>query len=378
MKNSEKRDPPQKILIVKLSAIGDVIQTLPVAEALRKQYPEAHIAWVVEEEAGDLLTGHPTLDRVIVSRRKTWQKRFFRSGEFWSTLREVGEFIRDLRKQNYDWVIDTHGLFKSALLVFLSRGKRKIGYRRSPGIAEEGSYLFTNERYEPLSVERHALERYLDLVARLGVRVDKPELRFSPPADSLRKAESLVLGNGLLSRPLVIIHPMAKWPTKLWPGEKFAALAESLVKKKGASVIFTGSREDREPVEKIVRRIGPSKNILILTGQTSLKELAGLFSFSDLVVTTDTGPMHLAAAVHAPLIALFGPTAPWRTGPYGDGPVILRQPLGCSPCFRKKCDSTECMNSLSVEAVLKAAEAKLDSVGNALPSGGEEKDRVLT
>jgi len=356
---SEKSGHPQKILIVKLSAIGDVVQTLPMAEALRSQYPGAYIAWVVEEEAEDLLSGHPSLDRVIVSRRKSWQKRFFKRGEFWSTLREVGEFIRDLRRQDYDWVIDNHGLFKSGLLVFLSRGRRKIGYKRSPGIAEEGSYLFTNERYKPLDIERHALERYLDLIAQVGVRVDKPRLRFSLPADSLRKMERVLVENGICMHPLVVIHPMAEWPTKLWPGERFASLAESLGEKRGASVVFTGSREDEKPVQEILRRINPSQKVLTLAGQTGLKELAGLYSLADLVVSTDTGPMHLAAAVNAPLIALFGPTAPWRTGPYGNGHVILRKPLGCSPCFKKKCESMECMNSLSVEEVLKAAEKKL-------------------
>jgi ADP-heptose:LPS heptosyltransferase len=112
-------------------------------------------------------------------------------------------------------------------------------------------------------------------------------------------------------------------------------------------------------MQEILRRIQTPQKVLNLVGQTSLRELAGLFSLSDLVLTTDTGPMHLAAAVKASLIALFGPTAPWRTGPYGNGHVILRKSLPCSPCFQKKCLTIECMNSLSVEEVLEAAEDKL-------------------
>ena len=100
--------PPQKILIVKLSAIGDVVQTLPMLEALRSHYPQAHIDWLVEEEASDLLIGHPGLKRVMISRRKTWQKRLFRGGDFWSTLREMGKFTRELRSVEYDWIIDNH------------------------------------------------------------------------------------------------------------------------------------------------------------------------------------------------------------------------------------------------------------------------------
>jgi len=356
-----KSDPnshPQRILIVKLSAIGDVVQTLPMVEALKERYPHAHIDWLVEEEASDLLIGHPALKRVIVSRRKFWQKRLFLKGEFWNTLREIGKFIRDLRSLKYDWVIDNHGIFKSGLLVILSRGRRKIGFQASPGIADEGNYLCTRERYKPLNIERHALERYLDLIAQLGIPISKPTLNFVVPVDSQKKAEKLLQQHGICGGPLVAIHPMAKWPTKQWPLENFAKLADALVQK-GASVVFTGSPDDCEPVREILGGIPTSGKVLNLVGETTLRELAGVFSLSDLVLTPDTGPMHVAAAVQAPLIALFGPTAPWRTGPYGNGHVILRRSLDCSPCFKKKCATMECMNTLTVEEVMKAAEEKL-------------------
>jgi lipopolysaccharide heptosyltransferase II len=258
----------------------------------------------------------------------------------------------------YDWIIDNHGIFKSGLLVLLSRGRRKIGFQASPGIADEGNYLFTKERYKPLNIEMHALERYLDLIAQVGVRVGKPALSFPVPVNALREAEKLLQKNGFARHPLVVIHPMAKWPTKQWPVENFARVANALAQK-GASVVFTGGPDDEEPVRELWQWIQTPSRVLNLAGRTSLRELAGLFSFADLVLTPDTGPMHLAAAVHAPLIALFGPTAPWRTGPYGNGHVILRKPLACSPCFKKKCATMECMNALSVEEVLQVAEAKL-------------------
>ena len=355
---SDSGTSPQKILIVKLSAIGDVVQTLPMMEALRSHYPQVHIDWLVEEEASDLLTGHPALQRVMVSRRKTWQKRLFRRGDFWSTLWEIGKFIRELRSVEYDWIIDNHGIFKSGLLVLLSRGRRKIGFRASPGIADEGNYFFTKERYKALNIEKHALERYLDLIAQVGVRVGEPALNFPVPENALREAEKLLQKNGFARHPLVIIHPMAKWPTKQWPLENFARVAHALAQK-GASVVFTGGPDDEKPVRELWQWIKTPPRVLNLAGQTHLQELAGLFSISDLVLTPDTGPMHLAAAVQAPLIALFGPTAPWRTGPYGNGHVILRKPLTCSPCFKKKCPTMECMTSLTVEEVLEAVEAKL-------------------
>jgi heptosyltransferase-1 len=361
--NSAGGANPLDILIVKLSAIGDVIQTFPMVKALKRQYPGARIDWLVEEDASDILHGHPALDRVIISRRKSWLRGLCQRGKFRQTLREIGRFLREVRSRQYDMVIDNHGILKSGLLVMLARGRRKIGFRPSAGIAEEGNYLFTNERYRPLSIERHALDRYLDLVFQMGVPVDGANLEFSVPDESRARAEDLLRKNGFSSRPLVVIHPMAKWETKQWPLDKFAGLISALVKKE-ASVVVTGSPQDVEPVTEILTRAGHCHKVLNLAGRTSLKELAGIFSLADLVVTPDTGPMHLAAAVKAPLIALFGPTAPWRTGPYGNHNRVIRKNLACSPCFQKKCDRPECMTSITVEEVLSAAEKKLKQKSN--------------
>ena len=353
-----ERLKPQSILIVKLSAIGDVVQTLPMAEALRKQFPTAQIDWLVEEEASDLLFGHPALNRVLVSRRKYWLKQLQKKGQRRGMIKEIMKFWRDLRSIKYDWVIDNHGLFKSGLMVLLSRGKRKIGFQPSAGIAEEGNYLFTKERYKPLSIEKHAVERYLDLIRQLGVKINKPVLKF-PVAEEFREKVKTKLNQiGLPLAPLVVIHPLAKWPTKQWPKENFARLADNLINL-GAAVVFTGSPEDEGGIEKICELMNHHTQVLNLAGQTPLRELAALFSLANLVIATDTGPMHLAAAVQIPLIVLFGPTAPWRTGPYGNGHVIIRRAIPCSPCFKKTCPTVRCMEGISVEEVLAAAKNKL-------------------
>jgi len=355
---SPAEEIPRSILIVKLSAIGDVIQTLPMAEAMKRQYPDARIDWVVEEDASALLLHHPVINRVIISRRKSWVKKALKPGGFWRTLREVGRFIRELRSRRYDWVIDNHGIFKSGLLVLLSRGRRKIGFQASAGIADVGSYFFTHERYKPLSIERHALERYLDLVSQLGVPTDSTAFHLPVPPDAVKRAEVMLREKGFDSHPLVVLHPMAKWETKQWPAEKFARLVYALGQRK-ASVVMTGSPQDEGPIGEIIQRMGDSVEVLNLAGKTDLMELAAIFSLSDLVLSPDTGPMHLAAAVKAPLIALFGPTAPWRTGPYGNNSAIIRKDLPCSPCFKKKCRTMECMDSISVEEVLATVEKKL-------------------
>jgi len=349
---------PGKILIVKLSAIGDVIQTLPMLAALRRRFPQARIDWLVEEEAAGLLKGYPGLDRVLVSRRKTWQKQLWKRGTRISTLREIFHFIKELREIEYDWVIDNHGVLKSGILVGLSRGHKKIGYRATAGIADEGSYLFTNARYQPLSIERHALERYLDLAGQLGVPTQGVGLEFFLPPGSREKVGGILKESGFDEPPLAVIHPLAKWDTKQWAPEKFRDLIDGLAER-GVKVAITGSRGDMNTIGGILGRIRYPERVLNLAGKTDLGELAALISLADLVITPDTGPMHLAAAVKAPLIALFGPTAPWRTGPYGNGHIILRKELPCSPCFRKKCPTGECLDQITVEEVLRAAEEKL-------------------
>ncbi len=359
VKELTERVEPQRILIVKLSALGDVVQTLPMVEALRQQFPTAQIDWLVEEEASELLLGHPALNRVLVSRRKSWLKQLRQTGQRQKAVREIIRFLRSLRSVNYDWVIDNHGLFKSGLMVFLTRGRRKIGFQPTAGIADEGNYLFTRERYKPLSIERHALERYLDLVRQLGIKVNKPILKF-PVADELREEMKARLAQrGLALAPLVVIHPLTKWPTKQWPQENFARLADCLLDL-GVTVLFTGSLEDQQGIRKICSLMRHNIEGINLAGQTRLKELAALFSLADLIITTDTGPMHLAAAVHVPLIALFGPTAPWRTGPYGNGHIIIRKNLPCSPCFQKSCPRVRCMQQITVEEVLATAAKKLN------------------
>lgn len=365
--------PPRSILIVKLSAIGDVVQTLPMLEALKATFPEASIDWVVEEESRDLLEGHFALRRVILCPRKLWWKRLREGRNRWSVIQEVGTFIRDLRKTEYDWVIDTQGLLKSGIIVGLCRGRRKIGFQATEGIADEGNYLFTRERYPPLSIERHAVERYVNLMAQLGIPTGVPRLRFPVDERIQRGVREMLRRCGWNHEPLVVIHPMAKWKTKNWPPEHFTRLAQNLAEA-GIWLVFTGSEEDGPAVQGMLSPIPHSKGIENWTGKTTLKELAALFSLADLVFSTDTGPMHLAAATQTPVIALFGPTAPWRTGPYGDGHSIIRRNLPCSPCFQKACATMECMKTITVDEVQRAIEKKLNSKGPRLEKWKEKSE----
>ena len=336
-----------KILIVKLSAIGDVAQTLPALEALKKIYPDSEITWVVEEAAAGVLDGHPLIDRLLVSRRKAWVA--LRTNPF-ALARGLGNmvrFIRELRRTRYDIAIDFQGLLKSGIVIGLARADRKIGYDRT----RELSYLFLNERLPAYDIERHAVERYMDVARYLGAVDPSPACRL-PLEKECAAVSKRVEEIRAPGRPLVALNPVARWKTKLWQEGKFAELADRLIREKNAVVIFTGSPDDRRVNERILSMM--REKALNWAGETSLKELAALASLCDLFITTDTGPMHLAAAAGARVLALFGPTAPWRTGPYGPSNITVRTGIDCSPCFQRKCGrDIVCMSGITVEDVMR-------------------------
>ena len=341
-----------KILIIKLSAIGDVIHTLPALNAIRNSFPDARITWLVEEAAAGFVENHEALDRVIVSKRKKWGKNLL-SPFCLSTIKEIFSFIKELRDSKYDLVIDFQGLLKSGVLAGLCRSKRKIGYDQGMEHMEY-SYLFLNERIPPVDMNNHAIIRSMMLIKVLGVITDKIIYNLPVFETNRKMADDLISRSGLKKiKPLVAINPMAKWETKLWNNIKFAKLADLLIEKLGAGIIFTGSRQDQKTIQDIIFHM--QGNAANLAGATSLKTLAGLYEKTDFVISTDTGPMHLAAAMGTPVVALFGPTAPWRTGPFGLGHQVIRAGLECSPCFKRQCKTIECMQKISVEQVFESA-----------------------
>ncbi len=349
------------ILIVKLSAIGDVVHTLPALAALRRLYSQASITWVIEEAAADLIKDHPYLDHVLVSHRKRWI-RDLKKGHL-KTVGEILHFIKELRSRRYDLVIDFHGLLKSSLIVFLASAERKIGYDSM----QELSGLFIHEKI-PEDMDKHAVDRYLDLVRYL----DNKELvmpggrSYQAPVvadDCQEKAEfvipifeaeekriaQLLASNDLTGR-FVALNPVALWKTKLWDDEGFARLCDRIVGELKLPVVFTGTeKKEISPIQSLMSV--PSVN---LAGETSLRELACLYRYAALVITTDTGPMHIAAAMGTPVVALFGPTDARRTGPYGKGHRVVSVDIPCRPCFRKKCSTGTCMHDITVDEVFHA------------------------
>ena len=335
------------ILIIKLSAIGDVVQTLPALEAIKRIYPDSDITWVVEEAAADILDGHPLIGRLLVSHRKSWTRMLRNPLTFFQGLGNIVRFFRELRSTLYDIAIDFQGLFKSGILIGLARAQRKIGFDRT----RELSYLFLNERLPAYDIEKHALERYLDVARYLGENDPSPSCTL-PIAQELPRIKQKIESLKPEGRMLVVINPVARWKTKLWSERKFAELADRLITERNVMVIFTGSHEDVPVNARILAMM--EQHAVNWAGETTLKELAALASLCAVFITTDTGPMHLAAAAGTKVVALFGPTAPWRTGPFGPSHVAVRVGLVCSPCFKKTCDeNVRCMEEITVDEVMR-------------------------
>ncbi len=350
------------ILIVKMSALGDVIHTLPALTALRRAHPSAHIAWVVEAAAAPLVLGHPALDKVLIWHRQRFTGSL-RSGHWFHALGLLRDFVRELRAVRYDMVLDFQALLKSSVWVFAARGTRKIGFGRGMQHSE-GSYLFLNERVEAVSMETHALDRGLMLLEAAGISRGPVVYDLPITAEAHSRACGLLLEAGVSpENRYIAIHPMPRWPTKQWYPERFAAVADSL-RQCGLQVVFTGSKDDRPSVDEIFSSLqGPAAR---LDGKLDLKALSAIFQRATVVLSTDTGPMHIAAAVDTPVVAVFGPTAPNRTGPYGSGHKVVRAGVECSPCFSRRCPSSAeenmaCMKGIEVDEVVRAVLETLEA-----------------
>ena len=340
----------KKILIVKMSAIGDVIHTLPALNAIRRQFPDAWITWLVEEAAADIVSGHGALDRVIVSKRKEWIKELF-SLKCSHALKSIRNFIKEFRNTQYDMIIDFQTLLKSGIMVMLAKGDQKIGFDKGMEHAES-SHIFYHRRVSPVSMEIHALERGLLLLRSLNIPCKKIEYKIPVTNRDKQDIDNLLMRKDLdPEKPVICINPQATWGTKLWDNKKFAILGDTLKREYHAQIVFTGGKSDQGAVKKIISMM--KLQGINFAGLTTLKNLAALYEKASLLITTDTGPMHLAAAMGTKIVAVFGPTAPWRTGPHGRNNVVVRSKIDCSPCFKRECSTKKCMKNISVDDVMK-------------------------
>lgn len=334
-----------KILVIKPSSLGDIIHALPFLKAVKDTFPDAAIDWVISKNLKGMLDDHPLINELIIFNKDAWKNVRNIPG----TLSDISSLRNTLRSRHYDIVVDLQGLLRSGLVAFSASRGLKVGFED----AREGSRFFYDKKV-PAGESVHAVDRCLEVAKAIGSKVGKPEFPLYI-SNSARDRIKTLLGN---ISEYIVIAPSARWLTKRWPSDNFA----SLIQKITIPCVITGTQGDSVIVHNIKNSLpaetANSNRIINACGKTDLKELIALIGGAKAVVSNDSGPVHIAAALNIPVVAIFGPTDPFKTGPYGwqenKNMSVIRANVPCSPCRNKKCGDLICMNSLSVESVYKA------------------------
>jgi lipopolysaccharide heptosyltransferase I len=327
---------------MRLTAIGDVIHGVPVLCALREALPDAFLAWAVEGGAGDLLEGHPALDRLIRAPRR-----------FWKSPAEVWRLRSRLRELRFDMTIDLQCLTKSAIAAWLSGARRRIGKAGEHG--RELSGWFNTEL--AVTGGEHVIDHYLTMLRPLGI--EAPAVRFDLPehAADATSVETFLRKQGLAGRRFALLNPGAGWPSKIWPAVRYAALARHLGQVHGLpSIAVWGTAEERRLAERIVES---GARHACLAPPTTMRELGALCRKASLFVGSDTGPMHLAAAVGTPTISLHGPSRAEWCGAYGPHNIRLQVRYHDGSALERRRADDMAMREITVKMVAAACDQLL-------------------
>ena len=344
-----------KILLVRLREIGDVVFTTPAIGALRRRFPDAHIAYVVEPPAAPVVRHNPSIDEVIVAPRKRGPA---------GSLTDVALGWR-LRGRRFALAIDFHGGPRASLLTWLSGARERIGY----DVAGRG-WMYTTRVARPRTLRpRHSVENQWDLLQAIGI--EPPDRAAAPvempvdPGAAAAVAERLARAGVKPADTLIVMHVSAGNPFRRWPLDRFIALARALMAgDPDRRIVITGGPSDRAAAQQVVEQSGS-----LATGEFSLDELRALVERAALYIGGDSGPLHIAATSRVPIVGLYGPTLPERSAPWRDraisGISVDAGPLPCRPCDQRVCAPGDfrCLAWISTQRVLDAAEMLLGSAG---------------
>jgi heptosyltransferase I len=361
----------QRILLIKLSAVGDVVHTIPLLNKLRQRYPKARIDWLVTPAIAELLANNPAISNVIEFVRDEWSKPW-QLAPYASAAR----LIAQLRAKQYDLVLDLQGQLRSGVFAFASGAPVRIGFdrpraerwqalqRKIPDEARrhawqgarEGSFLAYTHHVDLPTLDIHPIERYLRFGALLGLDTKDTDVAFPIPAEAANRIDALLDYYEIAKARLVVMAPGTNWETKQWRSDAFAEVARHFLDKKFA-VTLIGSGGEHELCAEVAKLAPGAIN---LAGETTLAELAALIRRGTICVSNDSGPMHMAVALDRPVVAVFGPTDPVWAGPYRRDHAVIRADLPCSPCYLRllaRCTHNhDCMKNVSASAVIERAE----------------------
>lgn len=338
----------KKILIVNVNWLGDVIFSTPFIKAVRQAYPDSYIACLLHPRCIDVLKGSPRIDEIIIYDEEGKHRGLFGKIKLIGYLRKIG----------FDTAFILHRSFTKALITALAGIKERVGY------PTKHRGLLLTKTIDLAENEVHKVEYFLRLARLYGINVNDNSYEFFITDSNRNNIHELLLANGITDKnKLMVICPGGNWDPKRWPKENFARLADLLIGRFGVKIVISGAKKDIPLAEEIKKMM--KNNPVITCGRTSIKELGALLERADLVVANDTGPMHLAVAMKSNVIALFGPTSPELTGPYGKGSYrIIWKTKDCDvPCYDVTCTDNRCMAAITVEDVFKEAEAFLSQPG---------------
>ncbi|MFA5059810.1 MAG: lipopolysaccharide heptosyltransferase II [Candidatus Omnitrophota bacterium] len=337
----------RNILVVRTDRVGDVVLTTPSLEALRKAFPSSKISILVAPQTREIVEGNPHIDEIIVDDRKGLQKGFWR---FW-------KLVLFLRRKKFDLAIIFHTKRRTNFLCFHAGIPHRLGYKN-----KKGGFLLT-QGVEDKRIEgtRHEAQYCLDLLRFIGVEPVDLKLSIVVSEGSVRWADDFLKKQGIEKGELIAIHPGASCISKRWPAQRFANVIDQVVSKYGAKVVLVGDQDTKKISQKILSCVHSS--VIDLTGQTSIGQLAALFKKCRLLISNDSGPVHVACAVGLPVISIFGRNqaglSPTRWKPLGPKDIVLHKEVGCEICLAHNCRiDFECLKALQPGDVLEAVDAQ--------------------
>lgn len=330
----------ESILIIKLRATGDVILATPVIENLKKNFPKARLSFLTEEASADILRWNPFLDELLVLPIKHWQRK-----GFWRTWREQFRFYRNLRRKRFELVIDLFGNPRSALLTWLTRASTRVGY------AFRGRRYAYTTVVRPQQQTRHEVLFHLEALETLGISIKSKNPTIVIPSNYEKQASRWLGENITGNRTLIGLNPGGGWAIKRWSPEYYGQLADALIAEYGVAVLILWGPGEEWIADEVTRKMKHCPHIL---PEVTLGELGAYLKCCRLLVSNDSGPMHMAAALNVPTIGIFGPTDPNAQGPWGDGQGVVRQEnVDCLGCNRTSCPiGNVCMTTLYPSEVM--------------------------
>ncbi len=346
--------PQKKFLFIKVSSLGDVMHALPALATLRANHPSAYIAWLVEKPYKDLLYNNPNIDEIIVIRTRYWRKNWTRE-----TFGEIRDTIAKLRKHRFDVALELQGLIKTGLIAFLSGARQRLGLHRK-NCREPLNTLFTNKKASFVGKGHNIVDINLNLVRLAGGTEPVPQRHpLEVPEEIKAKVDVFFQENpDLPAKPIAVINPGAGFPTKLWKLDRFAKLADRIAREQGLNILLAWGPGEKPMAEQIAGLMTENSWI---APNTTIQESIALFGHTALMISCDSGPLHLAAAMGIPTVSIFGPTDPVRNGPYGSNHQVVWKEQPCSFCWKKTCaiETHDCMEQVEVEDVFQAVKTSV-------------------